>query len=125
MLLSIIIPCRDEADSILETVNYITEELAKGQKKFMGLGKLHDIHRRIDIMYTTPEEYPFAILYFTGSKEYNQKMREKALTYDYTMNEYGITYVDESDGKLDDKVFVNEKDIFDFLEMDYVKPCER
>ena len=27
MLLSIIIPCRDEADSILETVNYITEEL--------------------------------------------------------------------------------------------------
>ena len=109
----------------LKTVNYITEELAKGQKKFMGLGKLHDIHRRIDIMYTTPEEYPFAILYFTGSKEHNQKMREKALTYDYTMNEYGITYVDESDGKLDDKVFVNEKDIFDFLEMDYVKPCER
>ena len=91
----------------------------------MGLGKLHDIHRRIDIMYTTPEEYPFAILYFTGSKEHNQKMREKALTYDYTMNEYGITYVDESDGKLDDKVFVNEKDIFEFLEMDYVKPCER
>ena len=27
MLLSIIIPCRDEADSILETVNYISEEL--------------------------------------------------------------------------------------------------
>ena len=109
----------------LKKVNYITEELAKGQKKFMGLGKLHDIHRRIDIMYTTPEEYPFAILYFTGSKEHNQKMREKALTYDYTMNEYGITYVDESDGKLDDKVFVDEKDIFEFLEMDYVKSCER
>ena len=109
----------------LKKVNYITEELAKGQKKFMGLGKLHDIHRRIDIMYTTPEEYPFAILYFTGSKEHNQKMREKALTYDYTMNEYGITYVDESDGILDDKVFVDEKDIFEFLEMEYVKPCER
>lgn len=29
------------------------------------------IHRRIDIMFTKPYEYPFAILYFTGSKDHN------------------------------------------------------
>ena len=77
---------------------------------------------------TTPDEYPFAVLYFTGSKEFNLKMREKALSYGYTMNEYCLTYVEEGDhsgDRLEDAVFEKEEDIFDFLEMDYVEPCER
>ena len=47
----------------------------------MGLGKINisPCYRRIDIMYTKPEEYPFAILYFTGSGDFNVKMREYAL----------------------------------------------
>ena len=47
----------------------------------MGLGKINisPCFRRIDIMYTKPEEYPFAILYFTGSGDFNVKMREYAL----------------------------------------------
>ena len=48
---------------------YLVEELALGNKKYNGICKLgrNGIGRRIDIMYTKPEEYPFAILYFTGS----------------------------------------------------------
>ena len=51
---------------------YICETLAHGQKKFMGLSNINPSkfsNRRIDIMYTSPEEYPFAVLYFTGSAE--------------------------------------------------------
>ena len=45
------------------------------------------IGRRIDIMYTTPDQYPFAILYFTGSSEFNQKMRAEMLERGMTLNE--------------------------------------
>ena len=58
----------------LTKIEYLyPEHLAIGQKKYNGLGKIknHLIYRRIDIMYTTPAEYPFAILYFTGSMEFN------------------------------------------------------
>ena len=49
----------------LTKIEYLyPEHLAIGQKKYNGLGKIknHLIYRRIDIMYTTPAEYPFAIL---------------------------------------------------------------
>jgi DNA ligase-1 len=56
----------------LKKSNYLVEDLARGSKKYMGLGKsiYSPYLRRIDIMYTKPEEYPFAILYFTGSGEF-------------------------------------------------------
>ena len=57
----------------LTKLNYLTCQLARGNKKYMGMGKI-DIspcHRRIDIMYTKPDEFPFAVLYFTGSGEFN------------------------------------------------------
>ena len=39
----------------------------------------------------TPEEFPFAILYFTGSKTFNTIMRARALELGYSMNEHGFT----------------------------------
>ena len=66
-------------DNFIDTLvkeGYLTCQLARGAKKYMGMGKI-DIspcHRRIDIMYTKPEEYPFAVLYFTGSGEFIVKI---------------------------------------------------
>ena len=106
-------------------MNYLTCSLARGPKKYMGMGKI-DIspcHRRIDIMYTKPEEYPFAVLYFTGSGDFNQRMRSDALKQGYTMNEYSINHTDT---KLKvDHVFLVEKDIFDFLNYEYLEPEKR
>ena len=105
--------------------NYLTRQLARGNKKYMGMGKI-DIspcHRRIDIMYTKPEEYPFAILYFTGSGEFNVKMRDHALSLGYTMNEYSIKHT-ENKQKVD-QIFLKEKDIFDFLTYEYLIPENR
>ena len=64
---------------------YLIEDLAFGRKKYNGVSKVgrDGVGRRIDIMYTTPQEYPFAILYFTGSKEFNQMMRQEANTKGY------------------------------------------
>jgi ribA/ribD-fused uncharacterized protein len=47
--------------------------------------------RRMDIMYSPPNEYPFATLYFTGSKEFNTRQRSIALSKGWSLNEHGFT----------------------------------
>ena len=74
-------------------------------------------------MYTKPEEYPFAILYFTGSGDFNQVMRKEVNQKGFTMNEYGIK--SSETGKKVDYEFSVEKDIFDFLDIGYVEPWQR
>jgi len=76
--------------------------------------------RRIDIMYTKPEEYPFAILYFTGSGDFNVRMREDALKQGYTMNEYSMKHTGTKE--VIEKTFKTEREIFDFLGYDYLEP---
>jgi DNA ligase-1 len=106
--------------------NYLyPEHLALGPKKFNGLGRIKENlpYRRIDIMYTKPEEYPFAILYFTGSMEFNAKMRGLTLEKGLSMNEYSLK--DNKTKKVVDHKFIKETDIFDYLGMDYVEPTSR
>ena len=103
---------------------YIVETLANGNKKFMGISTMDNkSFRRIDIMYTKPEEYPFAILYFTGSAEFNVNMRNQLLEMGYTVNEYSVKRTDTKK-KVSHK-FLTEKDIFDYFEFEYIEPHNR
>jgi DNA polymerase/3'-5' exonuclease PolX len=111
--------------------NYLKETLSLGPKKFMGITDkiiCSDIkssfkHRRIDIMYTKPEEYPFAILYFTGSKDYNTKVRKIASDKSLSINEYHLKYKDT--GKKIDHSFHSEKEIIEYLGLNYLEPIDR
>ena len=76
--------------------------------------------RRIDIRIIPLESYYSALLYFTGSKDFNKQMRLNAITMDYTLNEYGLY---DENGKMF-KV-KSEKDIFDLLNMEYITPDKR
>ena len=70
--------------------------------------------------------YPFALLYFTGSKEFNTGMRERALKMGYTLNEHGFSKMEgRKKGAKVDKAFPNERAIFDFLQMKFKEPHER
>lgn len=111
-------------DSLKEK-GYLVDDLARGSKKYMGMGKsdMSEYARRIDIMYTKPQEYPFAVLYFTGSADFNVKMRNELLERGYTLNEYGVKFVDK-DKKFTEK-FKKEKDIFVYFGYDYVEPWNR
>ena len=103
---------------------YIVETLANGPKKYMGISTIDNKYfRRIDIMFTKPEEYPFAILYFTGSGEFNVNMRNKLLEMGYTINEYSVKHNDTKK-KVNHK-FLTEKDIFDYFKFEYVDPHQR
>src|SRR2546423_6657676 len=43
-----------------------------------------------DLRVVSPAEYPFALNYFTGSKEHNIEMRSRALERGWTLNEYRL-----------------------------------
>jgi len=106
----------------------IVEVLSRGPTKSLVIAKLPDEKhaRRVDFLYTSPEEYPFAVLYFTGSKIFNTVMRGRALSKGYSLNEHGLYVMDgKKKGEKVDHVFENERDIFRFLQMEYKEPVER
>ncbi len=98
-------------------VDSLTEKTVK--TKYMGLCKYNkNPMRRIDIRFISYESYPFAVLYFTGSKDFNKMMRQVAIDMDYTLNEYGL-YDNKKHKHLKAKT---EEDIFKLLNLEYVLP---
>jgi len=78
-------------------------------------------HVPIDMIFTTPWSWGCCMLYRTGPKELNIKMRSKAKKMGMTLNEYGL--LDNMSGvRADDKT---EEGIFKSLEMKYLSPGER
>lgn len=106
----------------MKSSKYIVDSLAVGNKKFMGVCKLSNKRvRRLDMLLTKPEEYPYALLYFTGSDKFNIIMRKKALELGYSLNEHGLT----TQKKKEIPELKTEEDVFKFLEMEYLKPDKR
>jgi len=106
----------------------ILEVLSRGPTKCLVIAKIpcSNTSRRIDFLYTNPEEYPFSVLYFTGSKIFNTVMRGHALSMGLTMNEHGLYKMeDKKKGEKVSHIFKNEKDIFDYLNLEYKAPNER
>src|SRR6478672_1205234 len=50
-----------------------------------------------DLRVVTTAEYPFALAYFTGNKEHNIEMRSRALQRGWTLNEYRLAAVPDSE----------------------------
>ncbi|MFN2508793.1 MAG: helix-hairpin-helix domain-containing protein [Chthoniobacterales bacterium] len=50
-----------------------------------------------DLRVVAPAEYPFALNYFTGSKEHNVVVRSRALQRGWTLNEYRLAAGDAAD----------------------------
>ena len=106
----------------------IIEVLSRGKSKCLVITRLKEGYRarRVDFLYTTPEEYPFAVLYFTGSKGFNATMRGYALTRGLSLNEHGLSKM--VDKKKEEKLSLNivdERGIFDYLGLVYKQPEER
>lgn len=65
-------------DALIEK-DILIEVLSRGNTKSLGISKLRrKPARRIDFMFTKHNELAFALLYFTGSKEFNTVMRKRA-----------------------------------------------
>lgn len=104
-------------------IPYIPTVLAKGKKKLAGIFRLSDDYygHRIDILIVEPENWPFALLHFTGSGKFNVLMRDRAKSFGWKLSEYSL--LDENTGL---KIAANdEKDIFTALRVKYLDPIQR
>ena len=117
----------EEFVKLLIKEKVILHQLTAGKTKQLLIAQLPKRGaRRVDFLYSTPDEYPFAVLYFTGSKTFNTIMRQRALNMGYTLNEHGLYHmIDGKKGSKVDHKFTSEKDIFKFLKMKYKEPEER
>jgi len=115
-------------DALIEK-EVILEVLSRGKTKCLVITKLRGekFARRVDFMNTSAEEYPFAVLYFTGSKTFNTVMRGHALKMGLSLNEHGL-YKKQPGKEKEEKItagFKDERDIFDHLQLEYKDPVDR
>jgi DNA polymerase (family 10) len=78
-----------------------------------------------DLRVVQDSEYPFALAYFTGSKEHNVEMRSLAKKFGWSLNEYGFSKLggEEKRGKAKQIVKCkDEADIYKALKLQYVPP---
>ena len=110
----------------LKKKRYLTGDFAFGPEKYMGVAKLprYKTSRRIDIMFIPSEKYPFALLYFTGSQNFNIQMRQNALSKGLSLSEHGFKDVN-THKLLSLPQLTTEKAIFGYLDMDWVPPTMR
>lgn len=105
----------------LKIKDYIIENLAEGDHKFMGICKIpKKPARRIDITIAPENEYYFTLLYFTGSKKFNIGMRAFSKKMGYSLSEHGFKEVIHKIPKIS-----SEEDIFKFLNIKFIKPENR
>ena len=73
-----------------------------------------------DLRVVKSAEYPFALNYFTGSKEHNIIMRQRALARGWTLNEYRLGALENA--KSDPPQILDERGLYRALDLDYVEP---
>jgi DNA polymerase (family 10) len=98
----------------------ILKVLAKGETKASAIleGGI-----QCDLRVVGDAEFPFALAYFTGSKEHNIVMRQRAIQRELRLNEYGLFKSKEE--TRDPKLLVpckTEDEIFEKLDLLFVPP---
>lgn len=126
----------------LHEEEFLTEDLSFGSSsdKYMGVCCISrpfgsGIHRRIDIQTIQLEQWPLAILYFTGSSHFNRSMRLWARKNGFSLSEKTLQkrfFMSRrySGSKEDDILgecipIKTEKDVFEALGLSYIPPNQR
>ena len=111
--------------ALLEKEKVIEAFLTRGATKIMAVARLPGKKaRRLDLMFSPPEEYPFSTLYFTGSASFNIGMRLRALKQGLSLSEHGLKRVDGGPAP-DVTQFKDEEDIFKYMGLKYKEPSAR
>jgi len=80
--------------------------------------------RQVDLRIVKPDQFPAALMYFTGSKEHNVVLRQRARDRNLSLNEYGLFELDENgDTDFDKPInYSSETDIYRKLDLNLVPP---
>lgn len=71
----------------------------------------------VDLRVVDDKQFAFALAHFTGSKEHNIVMRQRAKDHDLKLNEYGLFHADDSV-----LACKSEKDIYKALDLPFIPP---
>jgi DNA polymerase/3'-5' exonuclease PolX len=106
----------------LKNKNFIIDDITSDNviSKYMGFCKWNNIIYRIDIRLVPQISLYSALVFFTGSKNFNTFIRKKAKLLGYKLNEYGLY---NNNNKL--IKIKSESDLFKKLNIDYLEPNER
>jgi DNA polymerase (family 10) len=105
-----------KADAIMDrfvSLESVASVVAKGPTKSSIVLKAGI---NADLRVVSDDEFPFAALYFTGSKQHNTDMRGRAKKMGYKLNEYGL-YKDNTPTPCRD-----EAEVFATLGLDFIPP---
>lgn len=98
----------------------VVQVVAQGPTKSSVVAALHvhgsKVTLQADLRVVSDEQYPFALHYFTGSKEHNIRMRQRAIDRGLTLNEYALANDSRS------VPCKTEEDIFAALDLPYIEP---
>lgn len=99
----------------------VTEILGRGDTKSSVRTKEG---RQVDLRIVKPKEFSAALMYFTGSKEHNVVMRQRARDRGMSLNEYGLFKLDkEGNTDFDQPIdYSSESDIYQKLDLHFVPP---
>ncbi|MBL8798238.1 MAG: DNA polymerase/3'-5' exonuclease PolX [Planctomycetia bacterium] len=81
----------------------------------LGIGR-EMVSMNADLRVVDEQQFPFALMYFTGSKEHNIRLRQRAIDRGLKLNEYELAGAKKS------VPCKSEEDIYRALDMDYVPP---
>jgi DNA polymerase/3'-5' exonuclease PolX len=105
----------------LKGAGIISGDLAQGRSKYLGILRLPQYNaHRLDLLIISPQNWPYALMYFTGSQTFNILMRQRAEQLGLRLNEYGLY---NSEGV--SLPAQTEEDIFRALGVQYLSPEER
>ena len=121
----------------LKSTGFLTDDLTladNGQhRKYLGVCKLpgeNTKHRRLDIIVVPYNEWACSLLYFTGSDYFNRSMRLLAKKNGMSLSEHSLNKGVIRKGS--EKIFegtplpvFTERDVFDYLGLEYREPHER
>ena len=105
-----------QVDAVMDTFvqwGRVAKVLARGETKSSVL--LHS-GMQVDLRVVPDEAFPFALHYFTGCKEHNIQMRQRAIDQGLKLNEYGLVGAKKSVACKD------ETELFAALGLDYIPP---
>lgn len=100
----------------------ILGDYSSGPQKHSFVLKYKLLYLRVDIFYAPAAEKPFALLHYTGSRNFNIRVRAVAKRKGFKLNQHGLFSVETGKSVLSAKT---EKDVLDFLAITYKKPEER
>ncbi len=75
-----------------------------------------------DLRVVPSEQFSFALHHFTGSKDHNVLLRQRALSRGYSLSEWGLKSVDAESFEESSLKADSEEDIFKHLDLQFVPP---